>query len=112
MRQPKERARRCRGGLRDAIDGVRPADDTPTPPGWLFAVGDSDAFESVPFDRSMGLLVRIDCIIGQPERVRGCREVRSVIEVIHRGAEVRVRVDDDPCSLARIIESRRIGGAA
>lgn len=112
MRQPKEKARRCRGGLRDAIVGVRPAHDTPTPPGWMFVLGDSDAFETAAFDRSMGLLVRIDCIIGRPERVRGCREVRSTIEVIHRGGTARVRVNDDPCSLARIIESRRIGGAA
>ena len=27
------------------------------------------------------------------------------------GDEVRIRADDDPMSLARVIESRRIGGA-
>ena len=111
MRQPKEKARRCRGGLRDAIDGVRLAHDTPTPPGWMFVRGDSDAFETVPCDRSIGLLVRIDCIVAGPELVGGCREVRSIIEVIHRGDVVRVRADDDPHSLMLIIESRRIGGA-
>jgi hypothetical protein len=111
MRQPKEKARRCRGGLRDAIDGVRLAHDTPTPPGWMFVLGDSDLFETVPYDRSIGLLVRIDCIVGGPELVRGCRDVRSVIEVMHRSDVVRVRADDDPCSLTHIIESRRIGGA-
>jgi hypothetical protein len=110
MRQPKEKARRCRGGLRDAIDGVRLAHDTPTPPGWMFVCGDSGLFEAVPCDRSIGLLVRIDCIVGGPELVRGCCEVRSIIEVTHRGDVVRVRADDDPRSLMLIIESRRIGG--
>ena len=111
MRQPKEKTHRCRGGLRDAIDGVRLAHDTPTPPGWMFVRGDSDAFETVPCDRSIGLLVRIDCIIGPLELVRGCAHIRTIITVIHRGDEVRVRADDDPMSLARVIESRRIGGA-
>lgn len=111
MRQPKENARRCSGGLRDGIAGVRLAHGIPTPPGWVFVLGDSEALDPVPFDRSIGLLVRIDCIIGAIELVRGCAHIRSIITVIHRGGEVRVRADDDPMSLARVIESRRIGGA-
>jgi hypothetical protein len=111
MRQPKENARRCSGGLRDAIAGFRLANDTPTPPGWIYVRGDSEALDPVPFDRSIGLLVRIDCIIGPLELVRGCAHIRTIITVIHRGEEVRVRADDDPMSLARVIESRRIGGA-
>ncbi len=110
MRQPKENARRCSGGLRDAIEGVRLAHGTTTPRGWMFVLGDSDALDPVPFDRSIGLLVRIDCIIGEPEPVRGCREIRSILTVIHRDGEVRVRADDDPLSLAHIIANRRIGG--
>jgi hypothetical protein len=111
MRQPKENARRCSGGLRDGIAGFRLAHGSSTPPGWMFVLGDSDALEPVPFDRSIGLLVRIDCIIGALELVRGCLHSRTIITVIHRGKEVRIRADDDPMSLARIIESRRIGGA-
>jgi hypothetical protein len=111
MRQPKENARRCSGGLRDAIVGVRLAHDTPTPHGWMFVLGDSEALDCVPSDRSIGLLVRLDCIIGAPELVRGCAHERCVITVIHRGEEVRVRIDDHPRSVADIIELRRIGGA-
>lgn len=111
MRQPKENARRCSGGLRDAIAGVRLAHGIPTPPGWVFVLGDSEALDPVPFDRSIGLLVRIDGIVGPIELVRGCARVRSIITVVHRGDEVRVRADDDPLSLWRIIEARRIGGA-
>lgn len=111
MRQPKENARRCSGGLRDGIAGVRLAHHTPTPPGWLLVWGDSETLDPVPFERSIGLLVRIDCIIGPPELVRGCTEERCVLTVIHRGAEVRVRADEHPRSLADTIEWRRIGGA-
>jgi len=111
MRQPKENARRCSGGLRDGIAGFRLANDTPTPPGWMFVLGDSEALDPVPFDRSIGLLVRIDCIVGALELVRRCEHTRTILTVIHRGEEVRIRADDDPMSLARVIESRRIGGA-
>lgn len=110
MRQPKEKARRCSGGLHDALDGFRLAHDTPTPPGWMFVRGDSDALDPVPFDRSLGLLVRVAAIVGRPELVRGCRQVRSVITLMHRGELVRVRADDDPLSLSEVIEARRIGG--
>jgi hypothetical protein len=111
VRQPNENARRGSGGLRDGIAGVRLDHGSPTPPGWLFVLGDSDALDPVPFDRSIGLLVRIDCIIGAIELVRGCAHIRSIITVMHRGDEVRVRADDDPRSLSHIIERRRIGGA-
>lgn len=111
MRQPKEKARRCSGGLRDGIAGIRLAHDTPTPPGWMFVLGDSDAFGATRRDRSIGLLLRADAIVGGPHPVRCDRGPRCIVTVAHRGELAQVRADDDADSLALIIASRRIGGA-
>lgn len=112
MRQPQRKTHRGNGGFGcHYSDGFLLAHNTPNLPGWIFVLGDSDALEPVPVDRSIPLLVRIAYIIGEPELVRGCAEVRSILTVSHRGAEVRIRADDSPQSLMHIIESRRIGGA-
>ena len=112
MRQPKENARRSSGGLRDALVGVRRSHHIPTQPGWIFVLGDSDAFKPSRHDRSIRLAVRIECIEGEPQPVLGCSRTRCISEVKHRGEVVRVRVDGDAHELAHIIVSRRIGGGA
>lgn len=98
MRQPKRKARRCRGGLRDAIVGVRPFDSSLYRCGYIAV----RSLEPVWFGRDRAaaglLMIRPCCVIElRPRTLHG--EAVCEVCVTHGDGEARVFVRESAASL-------------